>query len=489
MRTLASDVLVTFSWVVFVYFLLINLSYVVLISLASIDIVKHRRRIPISGLDDLYANPLMPAVSVLLPSYNEERTIVASVLSMLSLRYPSIEVVVIDDGSTDETFARLAEAFDLVPIDRVIPDDVPIRHPVESVHVGRHATNLVVVRKVNGGKESALNVGINVSSGELLCMVDADSLLDPDALLNVVEPFVHDPEHVVATGGVVRVVNGGIVEGGRLIDLRMPRSWLARIQVVEYLRAFLLGRGGWSKLNTLMIVSGAFGLFRRDVVVKAGGLSPATLGEDAELVVRLHKIMRRERRKYRIVFVAEPVSWTEAPQTLTVMARQRRRWARGLSEVLWRHRTMLFNPRYGRIGLIGMPYFLIFELLGPFIEVIGIAAVIVGLLVGAIDVGFAILFLVVSVAFGTALSLAVLMIEELSFHRYHRRRDLAVAVVATVVENLGYRQMTAVWRIQGTVAAMRGQRREWGEMRRRGFDEATLASSNQQSASLPESSP
>ncbi|GII24546.1 glycosyl transferase family 2 [Planosporangium mesophilum] len=455
---------------ILVYFLFINTSYLVLIVLATVEFVHHLRRVPLSGFEETYRSPLTQPTSVLVPAHNEEAGIVESVHAMLALRYPVFEVVIIDDGSTDATFDRLAAEFDLVEVPRVVPDSVPTRGAVLSVHVPRLRPDpLVVVRKAGGGKTDALNVGINVARHPLVCMVDADSILDPQALLSVAKPFADDPLRVVAAGGVVRIANGCTVVAGRIVDTRMPRTWLPRIQVVEYLRAFLLGRTGWSRLGGLLVISGAFGIFRRDLLVEIGGLDHDTIGEDAELVVRLHRHLRHLKRDYRIVFVAEPVSWSEAPDSLAVLARQRRRWHRGLAEVLAKHRAVIGNPRYGRIGLVALPYYLVFEFLAPLVELAGPVLVPLGLAVGAVDLGFAWRFLLVAYGYAMLINLIALAVEEYSFHRYSRWRDLGAAVVASVVENLGYRQLTAFWRVQGTWSALTGAKHVWGEMTRTGF--------------------
>jgi cellulose synthase/poly-beta-1,6-N-acetylglucosamine synthase-like glycosyltransferase len=456
---------------VLVYFLAINTSYLVLIVLAAIEFARHIRRLPFAGLEEAYASPLTRPVSVLVPAFNEETGIVESVRAMLGLRYPEYEVIVVDDGSTDETVERLRRAFRLVRVPRALPYDVPARGDVLDVWVPADGvTPLVVVRKENGGRADALNVGINAAQYPLVCMVDADSLLDPDALLTVSKPFADDPLNVVATGGVIRAVNGSLVRSGRVVDVRMPRGWVARIQVIEYLRAFLLGRTGWSKLGALSLISGAFGLFRRDVVVAIGGFDPDSLGEDFELVTHIHRYQREHGlRERRVVFVAEPVSWTEVPSTLAVLARQRRRWHRGLAQVLWRHRVMLMNPRYGRIGLLALPYYVVFELLAPVLEVVGIVIVPVGLLVGAVDASYALLFLGVAYGYAIFVSIAALAVEEFSFHRYHRWRDLGVALLAAVAENIGYRQLTCVWRLQGLAAQLTRRKPVWGVMTREGF--------------------
>jgi cellulose synthase/poly-beta-1,6-N-acetylglucosamine synthase-like glycosyltransferase len=456
---------------IFGYFLVLNSSYLVLIVLAAQEFHRHLRRAPFAGADDMFRSPLTLPVSVIVPAHNEGAGIIAAVQAMTALRYPRFEVVVVDDGSTDDTFDRLHRHFDLVQVPRVVPDDVPTRSKVLSVHVARgNAENLVVVRKENGGKADALNVGLNVARHPLVCMVDADSVLDPDALLSVAKPFGDDPLRVAACGGVIRIANGCTVVGGRVVDVRMPRSWLLRIQVVEYLRAFLMGRTGWSRLGGLVVISGAFGVFRRDLVVRVGGLDHDTIGEDAELVVRLHHDLRSRGENYRVVFVAEPVSWSEAPATLSVLGRQRRRWHRGIAEILSKHRRMILNPRYGRIGLLALPYYVLFELLAPFVELGALVLLPLGLWTEAVNVDFALRFALVAYGYGMLVSLTALLIEEVSFHRYPRFSDLGRGLIAVVLENFGYRQILAAHQVAGAWSAWRGRQAVWGVMHKRGFD-------------------
>jgi cellulose synthase/poly-beta-1,6-N-acetylglucosamine synthase-like glycosyltransferase len=459
------------DWGIFAYFIALNSSYLILILLAGLEFAKHLRRIPFAGSDDMFRSPLTLPVSLIVPAHNEGAGIVAAVQAMTALRYPRYEIVVVDDGSTDDTFQRLREQFDLVEVPRVVPGEVPYRSQVLSVHVARdNPETLTVVRKTNGGKSDALNVGINLSRHPLVCMVDADSVLDPDALLSVAKPFGDDPLRVAACGGVVRIANGCKVIGGRVVDVRMPRKWLVRVQVVEYLRAFLMGRTGWSRLGGLVVISGAFGIFRRDLVVKIGGMSHDTIGEDAELVVRLHHYLRERGEDYRVIFVAEPVSWSEAPSSLRVLGRQRRRWHRGIAEILSKHRRMIGNPRYGRIGLIALPYYVVFELLAPFVELAALVLVPLGLWAHAIDLGFAWRFALVAYGYGLLVSLVSLFIEEVSFHRYPRWTDLWRGVLAAIIENFGYRQVLAAFQVSGAANAWRGRQAVWGSMQRQGFD-------------------
>jgi len=466
-----------------IYSVLINLSYLALTGLALADLTGYRRRLEYAGYDEWFLQPNSRGVSVLMPAYNEAANIVQSVHAMTSLRYPDLEVVVIDDGSADSTSEVLIAEFDMVEVPLVPGGYIPTKGSVLSTWVSRRgAHNLALVRKANGGKADALNAGINHARKELVCMVDADSLLDPQALLNVARPFADDPGRVVAAGGVVRVANGSRVDRGRVTNLRMPRRWLARVQVVEYLRAFLIGRAGWSRLGGLLIISGAFGIFRKDLLLEAGGMATDCIGEDAELVVRLHRTLAESRTSAEVVFVPEPVAWTEVPSTRRVLRVQRRRWHRGLAEIFVRHRRMLFRPRYGVIGMVTMPWFLFFELLSPVVEVIGLVYFLLLLVfLGVeqwVDTGLdlvnppvLLIMLTASVLFSVFVTLVALLAEEVSFRRYRGLPDLFRAIYAAVEENVGYRQLNAWWRFGGIVEVLRRSAHHWGDMQRAGFDQ------------------
>ncbi|NJC24485.1 cellulose synthase/poly-beta-1,6-N-acetylglucosamine synthase-like glycosyltransferase [Arthrobacter pigmenti] len=462
------------AYPILAYFLVINTSLLLLILFASVNFTAHLRRQSFAGARTTAASPLSPGISVIIPAYNESTVIATSVRSVLDLRYPDHEVVIVNDGSTDDTLQILIDSYGLVEDPRDVLIKVPVRGQVRAVYRARDAAlPIVVIDTENSGRSDSLNMGLNAASKDLVVMVDADSLLDPDSLLVVSKPFTDDPERVIATGGVVRVANGCEVVGGRVVNVKMPRNYFARIQIVEYLRSFLLGRAGWSQLNSLILISGAFGMFRRDLVIEAGGLDADCIGEDFELVMRLHRRMRLAKKKYRVVFIAEPVCWTEVPSTAAVLARQRRRWHRGLWEVLTKYRGMTFNPRYGSIGMVALPYYWIFELIAPAIELFGIIIVPLGLLLGVVNVPYALAFIAVAYLYAIFVSLMALLVEEASFHRYNRWQDLWVALLVSVQENLGYRQLTAVWRIQGWWAALRGKKQVWGTMTRTGFESAS----------------
>lgn len=483
--TALAAALLLLGWCLIAYSVLVNSSFLVLTLLAVFDFRSYLRRRGFAAYDETFAEPLAPGISILMPAYNEAAGIVEAVRAMSAMRYPDFEVVVVDDGSTDETVAVMVEAFDMVRAPIVVPGQIPTNGRVLDTYLSRRGShNVLLVCKDNGGKADALNVGINAARKTLVCMVDADSILDPDALLHVSRPFADDPQRVYASGGVVRVANGSTIRRGRVVDVQMPRTWLPRVQVVEYLRAFMIGRSGWSRLGGLLIISGAFGLFRRDVVVELGGLSTECIGEDAELVVRLHRWLGDNRVDGRVVFVSEPVAWTEAPETTAVLRRQRRRWHRGLTEILTLHKGMLFRRRYGVVGMVSMPWFVAFELLAPFVEVFGLIylAAMLGL-VGLEEAGLYAgdlvnrdvvwILLSVSVLYAIVLSLTALLVEQLSFRRYGGMRNLWISIWAAVEENLGYRQLNAWWRIGGSLEAWRRSPAEWGDMQRRGFTQPT----------------
>lgn len=408
-----------------------------------------------------------PPIALLAPAYNEAMTIAESVRSLLSLHYPSFEVIVVNDGSRDETLQVLIDMFELRPIQRHY--ELAIDHaPIRGVYGARHQPRLIVVDKENGGKADALNAGINVSRAPIFCSMDADSLLEPDALLRAVRPFVEDPERTVAVGGTVRIANGCTISHGRVVEVRPPRNLLALLQTVEYLRAFLMARLAWSRINALTIISGAFGLFRRARVIEAGGYTHGTVGEDMELVVKLHRLMRDKGLPYRIAFVPEPVCWTEAPEDLRVLGRQRARWHRGALETFERHSDVLIKPRYGRLAVVGFGYILLVDVLGPIVELLGYLLIPMFWAAGVLSTEYLLAFLAVSFTFGVVISVGALALEESELRRFPRARDLVLLTAVAVLENFGYRQLNNLWRLRGVWQYLR-RSQSWGTMTRKGF--------------------
>ena len=460
--TLAACIVVT-QWFFLWYFICVNLGYIALnlLSLASL-----RRYADARSLDHLprsYSG-FQPPVSILVPAYNEEATIAASLRSLLQLNYSQFEVIAINDGSKDDTFAVLQREFALIPFPEAYRIRIPVKH-VRGIYRSTIHPNLRVVDKDNGGKADALNTGINAARYPLYCAVDADSILQRDSLQRLVQPFIDDPS-TVAAGGTVRLANGCIVSGGFLTKIGLPRNPLALLQLVEYLRAFLFGRLGWSPINAVLIISGAFGLFKLDTVVSAGGYRTDTVGEDMELVVRLHRLLRSQRSKYRIVFVPDPICWTEAPETLKVLKSQRLRWQRGLAESLTLNSALLFGRNSGAAGWLAFPFMSLFEWWGPLIELAGYVFMLSGYIAGVISQLALITFMVTAFCFGLLLSVSALLLEEISLHLYPRARHLAALVGIAIVENLGYRQLVSFWRLIGLLRWMFGAKAKWGDMKR-----------------------
>ncbi|WP_448629101.1 glycosyltransferase family 2 protein [Cellulomonas soli] len=460
------------AFVLIGYYLVYNLLVGLLVARAAVAVVAESAWPDTLAHDLTFANPLTPGVSVLVPAHDEEAGIVPAVTALLGLRYPVLEVVVVDDGSSDRTAQLLIERFGLSEQPVATTARLPQEGATLATYRSARHPELVLIRKVSVGRRSdAINVALMHSTQPLVCMIDADSVLEPDALLHVVQPFVDDPR-VVAAGGVVLPSNGAQVDHGRITSVRVPRGWLERTQVLEYLRAFLVGRSGWSAVNGLMIISGAFGVFRREAVLAVGGLDPRSLAEDADVVVALHRLMRDRHEPYSVVFVPEPVCWTEVPARVSVLRRQRHRWSQGLGELIGKYRGMLLRPRYGPLGMVTMPFFLAFELLGPVLEVVGLAVVLVGLVTGVVTLAVFAAYLVVSVLLSVAVSLAALLVEEATFARYPRARDTLALMAAAALEPFWYRPLHSWWRTVGLWRAIRGTPSGWGEMTRTGLPTA-----------------
>jgi cellulose synthase/poly-beta-1,6-N-acetylglucosamine synthase-like glycosyltransferase len=422
--------------------------------------------------EHFYRHELVPYISLLVPAYNESTTIAASLRSLCLVRYPNLEIIVVNDGSTDDTLEVLIREMELVRIAPPPSGDLVTR-PLRGYYRSRLFPQLIVMDKVNGGKADSLNVALNHCTNPLFCAVDADSLLEANSLLRISQAFVADPL-CIAAGGVIRVVNECEVELGRVTSVRLSGSWLVRVQVVEYLRAFLFGRMGLTLLQSLMIVSGAFGVFRTDAVLWAGGYEAGTVGEDMELVVRLHRKYRESKRAYTMTFLPTPICWTEVPDRISILSRQRARWQRGLLDTLWRHSGMFLNPEYGLVGIIGFPYFLMFELLGPVVEIVGYIYVTVALAFGLVNIPFAAWFMVVALVLGSFNSALAVLLECLTYHTYERVSDVVRLLFAAVFENFGFRQLTVFWRLKGMAQFIIGTR-SWGTMERRGFGSAQKA--------------
>lgn len=445
---------------ILLYFLAINLIYTVFVAVSFRYIVKFGFTGSTYTIKSLLNGVFYRPLSIIVPAYNEEDTILASVRSLLNLHFPEFEVIVVSDGSKDLTIARLIDEFDLVQVQR--PIRLQVKHqPIRKVYLSEHYPNLLVIDKDNGGKADAINAGINASSFPLFCCLDADSLLENDAILRAVKPFVEDRQ-VIATGGIVRILNGCTVEHGKVTEVKAPKTALETLQVIEYLRGFISGRTAWNIFGSLLIISGAFGIFRKDMVIAIGGYRH-TVGEDMDLVVRLHKHCRDRNIPYKILFVPDPVCFTQAPNDLKSLLKQRNRWQRGLIDSLRFSKEMFLNPRYGTVGLLGFPYFVVVEAMGPVIEFAGYGGFIVLCSMGVINREFAILFLSIAVLWGLWLNIAVLVLDNILFASHKSLRDTAKFCWYSLVEMLGYRQFICLQRLLATFQLWN---KGWGQPKR-----------------------
>lgn len=458
--------MIAFGIGVFAFFLAFLAVHTGLLIAAQIELHRYAVRTKSIGLRQRVRSPLTPPISILVPAYNEAAGIADSIRSLLALDYPQTEIIVINDGSTDDTIGRLTEEFGLRRVIRPTPPHLPHK-AVRGIYVPASDLRLLVIDKENGGKADSLNAGINFSAYPLFCTIDADSILEQDALVKTAVPFIEDPIRTVASGGLVRIANGCRIETGRVAEARLPADRLPMFQVVEYVRAFFAARTGWSAIGGLLIISGAFGIFKKNVVIAAGGYRTGIVGEDMELVVRLHRTCRLRKEPYRIVYVPDPVCWTEAPASTKILRKQRRRWHRGLLEVLFIHRGMMLNPRYRAVGLIALPSMLLFEALGPLIELAGYVMSVVALLTGVIGPLVFLLFLAVAILYGQFLTLGSIALEDATFNRYPAWGDLRRLLGYAFAESFGFRQMMHVWKLEGIWQLIR--KSEWGAMERQGF--------------------
>lgn len=459
MRSLLIASIIGFNYFVGIYYVFANLFYTILLSTSLFIVLRYIKRIRYSPIKDFSTSPEIPPVSILIPICNEEKIIIQTVNFVLSINYPFFDVIIINDGSNDGTLETLIETFNLKKIDLVYRNII-ITNPVKGFYYNSEIPNLLVIDKVNGGKADALNCGINACRNPYFCSFDADSILERDALLRLITPVMESTVPVIASGGVVRILNGTEVRDGVVEKINLPESKLALFQIVEYLRAFLFGRVGWDAMNSILILSGTFSLFNKAAVIEVGGYTVGHVSEDMEIIVELHKYHIQHKKPYRIKFISDPICWTEVPESLKMLGRQRRRWHMGLMQSIFQHKSMLFNPEYGKLGIFVMPYYLFVEILGPAVEVLGYIVVISSYILGLINKEFFFLFLILAIFYGVFLSTAGVFLEELTYRRYPRWSHLFRLLIYGALENFGYRQINSFWRFQAIIKYLIGKR-DW----------------------------
>ncbi|PWW05125.1 cellulose synthase/poly-beta-1,6-N-acetylglucosamine synthase-like glycosyltransferase [Paenibacillus cellulosilyticus] len=455
-----------FSSFCMIYTIAINLFYNGQMLVSVFDLFSYLRKMKSSDYKRYIGSKNMIPISIIVPAYNEEKTIVDNIKSLLALDYYEYEIIVVNDGSKDSTRDKIIEEFGLTLVNQPVKRSVQTKD-IRGIYRSPQYERIILVDKENGGKADALNAGINVSSYPIFASIDADSILENEALIKLTMIFVEHPE-TVAVGGIVRLANGSIIKDGKLIDMRIPKSRIASFQIVEYLRAFLTGRTSLSRLNSILIISGAFGAFNKSAVIEVGGYKANTIGEDMDIIIKLHEKMKREKRKYKIKFLADPICWTQAPESLNDLRVQRRRWQIGLFDNLIAYRGMLFRKKYGAVGLLTLPYYWLFELFGPVVEFLGYIFIPMAYLFGLLEFNTFLIYFIVAFLLGTALSMGSILLEQISFRKYTSFKDIMRLVLFALLENLGYRQLTILFRIEGILKFRKG-RHAWGSIKRKQF--------------------
>jgi len=458
-------------WIIFVFTLFIMGSYLVLAYLSYKALRVYFTKNSFTDYNTILNSPLAPPLSVVSPAYNESKSIVDNVRTQLSLHYNEYEIILVNDGSTDDSLQKLITNFQLEKKDIKIPQHLPTKEVLGVYKSSNPAyKRLVVIDKVNGGKADALNVGINACTTDFVTCIDVDCVLEQDSLLKMIKPFLDrtDKKRVIASGGVVRIANGCVIENGKLVKVEVPESFLPRVQVLEYIRAFLLGRMAWARLDGLLLISGAFGLFDKEITIKCGGYTLKTVSEDMELVVRMRRYMHENKQPYVATYIPDPLCWTEVPDSYKILGSQRSRWSRGNVETLWIHRKLAFNPRYGRLGLLSYPYWFIFEFLAPIIESVGIIFTLILAYMNLINWNFFFLLLLFCYTFAILFSMIAIMAEEETFHEYKKMSDYFKLIYSVLLEPTFFHPFITFSAIRGYIGVMFGQK-SWGKMTRKGF--------------------
>lgn len=447
-------------------------SYIILSIISGKETIEYLKKNSFVNYKDILSSTMSPSITIIAPAYNESLNIVENVRSLLSNHYVNYDVVIVNDGSKDDSLEKLIEAYDLEKIEYVINEKIKTQPLRAGVFKSKNPAfeKLMVVDKENGGKADALNMGLNISKSKYVACIDVDCLLLEDALQKMIKPFLEVTDaKVIATGGVIRIANSCVIRGGKLIDVNLPKNLLVQSQILEYLRAFLLGRMAWSRLNGLLVISGAFGIFDKDIAIAVGGYDTKTVGEDMEIIVRMRRYMEEQGKKYKVSYIPDPLCWTEAPDSYKIFISQRNRWTRGTIETLKKHRKIGFNPKYGSFGLLSYPYWLIFERLAPIIESVGVIYFVILIALKEVRWEFALSFLCLSYLFSVLFSIVAIYSEELTFHQYKKKGTGFKLVLLSALEPFLLHPFVLYAAIRGNIDYYFNKKKKWGRMERKGL--------------------
>ncbi|GAA3633136.1 glycosyltransferase family 2 protein [Flavivirga jejuensis] len=447
-------------------------SYIILSIISGKETIEYLKKNSFVNYKDILSSTMSPSITIIAPAYNESLNVVENVRSLLSNHYVNYNVIIINDGSSDNSLEKLIEAYDLEKIDFIINEKIKTQPLRTGVFKSKNPAfeKLMVVDKKNGGKADALNMGLNISKSKYVACIDVDCLLLEDALQKMIKPFLEVTNaKVIAAGGVIRIANSCIIRGGKLIDVNLPKKLLVQSQILEYLRAFLLGRMAWSRLNGLLVISGAFGIFDKETAIAVGGYDTQTVGEDMEIVVRMRRYMEEKNEKYRVSYIPDPLCWTEAPDNYKIFVSQRNRWTRGTIETLKKHRKIGFNRNYGSFGMLSYPYWFIFERLAPIIEAVGIVYFVILIILKEVRWEYALSFLLLAYIFSVLFSIIALYSEELTYHQYKKKGTGYKLVLLTALEPFVLHPFILYAAIKGNYDYYFNKKKKWGVMQRKGL--------------------
>lgn len=461
-----------FNYLFFAFSIFAVLSYSILAVISVTETIAYVKKNSFVNYKDILSSTISPSITIIAPAYNESLNIVENVRSLLSNHYANYSVVIVNDGSTDDSLEKLIEAYELEKVDYSIIERIntsPIRRGVFKSK-NPAFEKLFVVDKENGGKADALNMGLNISKSKYVACIDVDCLLLEDALQKMIKPFLEATDHkVIAAGGVIRIANSCVIRGGKLIEVTLPKNLLVQAQILEYIRSFLLGRMAWSRLNGLLVISGAFGIFDKSLALEVGGYDINTVGEDMEIVVRMRRYMEEKKEKYKVAYIPDPLCWTEAPDNFKTLVSQRNRWTRGTIETLRKHRKVAFNSNYGALGLLSYPYWLIFERLAPIIEFIGLIYFIILIILDQVPWDYAIIFIIMVFVYSVLFSIVALFAEELTYHQYKKKGTGFKLILLIFIEPIILHPIILYAAISGNIDYYFNKDKKWGKMKRKGM--------------------
>lgn len=465
-------ILIIIHLLFFIYAFFAIASYVILAIISAIETKEYMKKNSFVNYKEILSSTISPSISIIAPAYNESLNIIENVRSLLSSHYVNYDVIIVNDGSKDDSLEKLITAYDLVKVNFLINQQIPTKPMRAGVFKSTNPAfeKLTVVDKENGGKADALNMGLNISNNQYVACIDVDCLLLENALQKMVKPFLEvTEEKVIATGGVIRIANSCIIKNGKLLDVNLPEKLIEKAQILEYLRAFLLGRMAWSRLNGLLVISGAFGLFDKKIAIEVGGYDTNTVGEDMEIIVRMRRHMEEINEKYKVAYIPDPLCWTEAPDNYKIFISQRNRWTRGTIETLRKHRKIGFNKKYKSLGMLSYPYWLFFERLAPVIEVIGIVYFAILMALNEVRWDYALAFIVLAYFFTVLFSIVAILSEELTYHQYKKKGTGFKLLAISALEPFVLHPFILYAAIRGNIDYYFNKKKKWGEMTRKGM--------------------